>query len=101
MFLPTPQVNFPYRRYVFDLLVPNGHESDPEFIPKPFDGEAESFELLSLDMIREKMLAGEFKPNCALVMLDFMIRHGKVTYDNEPHLLEILSKLHGTFGYTD
>ncbi|PVF98386.1 hypothetical protein CPB86DRAFT_733184 [Serendipita vermifera] len=91
----------PEVEYVYDLLVPPGKETSPEFTPIPYDGEAESFELLSLDTVREKMLAGEFKPNCAVVMLDFMIRHGKVDASNEPQLLEILARLHGSFGYTN
>lgn len=80
-------------------MVPAGQEDSVDFTPKPFDGEAESFDLLPMDVVREKMLAGEFKPNCALVMLDFMVRHGFVTAENEPNLLEILSRMHGSFGY--
>lgn len=89
----------PEVEYVYDLLVPAGQEDSVDFTPKPFDGEAESFDLLPMDVVREKMLAGEFKPNCALVMLDFMVRHGFVTAENEPNLLEILSRMHGSFGY--
>ena len=61
------------------------------------------------------MLAGDFKPNCALgtsshsssellslnvlllVLLDFLVRHGKVNEENEPNLLEILSRMHVSF----
>ena len=32
--------------------------------------------------MKEKIATDEFKPNCALVVLDFMIRHGLVTPDN-------------------
>jgi hypothetical protein len=32
-------------RYVYDLLVPVGKEDSPEFTPKPFDGEVDSFEV--------------------------------------------------------
>jgi len=32
-------------RYVYDMLIPEGKEDDPEYTPKPFDGEAESFEV--------------------------------------------------------
>jgi len=38
-----------------------------------------------------------FKPNCALVLLDFMIRHGLITAENEPNFLEIMTRLHGRF----
>lgn len=36
----------------------------------------------SLEQVKEKIATDEFKPNCALVVLDFMIRHGLVTPDN-------------------
>jgi hypothetical protein len=36
-----------YGRYVYDMLVPQGKEDDPDYTPKPFDGEAESFEVRS------------------------------------------------------
>ena len=32
--------------------------------------------------MKEKIATDDFKPNCALVVLDFMIRHGLVTPDN-------------------
>ncbi|KAG8819716.1 hypothetical protein FRC17_010349, partial [Serendipita sp. 399] len=53
----------PEVEYVYDLLVPPGEEGDTKYTPKPFDGEAESFELIPIDVVREKMLAQEFKPN--------------------------------------
>jgi hypothetical protein len=34
-----------FARYVYDILVPEGKEDSPEFIPKPFDGEVGSFEV--------------------------------------------------------
>lgn len=32
-------------------------------------------------------------------MLDFLIRHGVVTPENEPDFLEIVTRLHGRFGW--
>jgi len=32
--------------------------------------------------IKSEMEAGTFKPNCALVILNFMIRHGIITPDS-------------------
>ncbi len=40
------------------------------------------------------MALGEFKPNCALVLLDFFVRHGIVTAENEPDYIDIVSRLH-------
>lgn len=40
--------------------------------------------------MKEKIATDEFKPNCALVVLDFMIRHGLVTPDNGEVLAYII-----------
>jgi isopentenyldiphosphate isomerase len=55
----------------FDLELP------ADFVPQPVDGEVESFALLPLaDVVRS--LAGDdaWKPNCALVVVHFLLRHG-------------------------
>ncbi|KAF2149016.1 hypothetical protein K461DRAFT_282492 [Myriangium duriaei CBS 260.36] len=79
----------PENEYVFDLdLTGAGLE------PKPSDGEAEDFRLLSIEEVREEMRKGQFKPNCALVLLDFFVRHGLLTAEEEPDYVEIVSRLH-------
>jgi len=88
----------PEVEYVYDLPVPVDADASG-FQPKPLDGEVESFELLSLQDVITKMHEGRFKPNCALVLLDFMIRHGYMTPENEPHYMEIVTRLHGRFEY--
>lgn len=35
------------------------------------------------------MLAGEFKPNSGGMVVDSLMRHGHVTPENEPNMLEI------------
>jgi hypothetical protein len=50
--------------------------------------------MCTLDDILEKMHAGRFKPNCGAVIIDFMIRHGYLTAENEPNYLEIVTRLH-------
>jgi isopentenyldiphosphate isomerase len=82
----------PEVEYVYDMCVEPG-----EVRLAPLDGEVESFELLPLDEVVERMHAGEFKPNCALVLIDFMVRHGHLTPENEPRYLEIVQRLHGQF----
>ncbi|EED80277.1 predicted protein [Postia placenta Mad-698-R] len=68
-------------RYVYDLRIPTG--ADPEaYKPTPLDGEVESFDLLSLAEVVSRMQRGLFKPNTALVILDFMIRRGKGVVPN-------------------
>ncbi|KIJ28530.1 hypothetical protein M422DRAFT_189563, partial [Sphaerobolus stellatus SS14] len=87
----------PEVQFIYDLPVPVGQEET--YIPHPLDGEVESFTLETFDYVIEMMHEGRFKPNCALVFIDFMIRHGKITAENEPNYLEIMSRLHGRFGY--
>ena len=40
-----------------------------------------NFYILSIVKVKEKIVSGEFKTNCAIVILDFMIRHGVVQAD--------------------
>lgn len=61
---------------------------------KPNDSEVEAFEVMNVDQTRAALASGEFKPNCALVLIDFLIRHGHVTARDEPNYLEIVSRLH-------
>ncbi|CEJ58487.1 Putative Thiamin pyrophosphokinase-related protein [Penicillium brasilianum] len=78
----------PEVEYVYDLKL------DASVIPKPCDNEVEEFNLLSVDEVKEAMARGEFKPNCAIVILDFFIRHGILTAENEPDYLDIMASLH-------
>ncbi len=74
--------------YVFDL------EVGPDVQPRPEDGEVVAFYLWDVARVCRAMAAGEFKPNCNLVMLDFFVRHGIVTPENEPGYVDIVARLH-------
>lgn len=78
----------PEVEYVYDLRL------DASVVPKPCDSEVEDFRLWSIDEIKEALSRGEFKPNCAVVLIDFFIRHGILTPENEPDYLEIVARLH-------
>lgn len=78
----------PEVQYIYDLELPEGT------IPKPGDDEVEEFYLWSVEQVQEAMRKGEFKPNCALVMLDFFVRHGILTAESERDYIEIVSRLH-------
>ncbi|KAI0265392.1 NUDIX hydrolase domain-like protein [Gloeopeniophorella convolvens] len=82
----------PEVEYVYDMRLAPG-----EAELAPMDGEVESFKLMPLDEVVAAVRAGEFKPNCALVIIDFMVRHGYLTPENEPRYLEITQRLHGQF----
>ncbi|CAE6448584.1 unnamed protein product [Rhizoctonia solani] len=70
----------PEVEYIYDMLCPSA--DDPAFVPKPLDGEVESFELMSWDAVIEKMKAGEFKRNSALGSHTLLL----TTFKNTPHL---------------
>lgn len=74
--------------YCYDL------EVGDHVVPRPQDDEVEAFHLMSVDEVKEALLREEFKTNCASVMIDFLIRHGIITDDNEPDYLEITTRLH-------
>ncbi|KAI7604510.1 hypothetical protein KC319_g21893, partial [Hortaea werneckii] len=78
----------PECQYVYDLQLPE------DVVPKPSDDEVEGFELKSVDEVKDALRDGEFKPNCAVVLLDFFVRHGVLTPEEEPAYSEIVSRLH-------
>ena len=69
-------------------------ELSEEIVPKPFDGEVEDFTLMALEEVQTALACGEFKLNCAMTWLAFLIRRGVVNAENEPNLVEICARLH-------
>ncbi|KAK3174479.1 hypothetical protein OEA41_001725 [Lepraria neglecta] len=78
----------PECQHVYDM------EVGADVIPKPCDNEVEDFYLLTVKQVQEALAEGQFKPNCALVLLDFFVRHGILKGENEPDYIEIVSRLH-------
>lgn len=74
---------YPERQWTYDLELP------ADVIPEPKDGEAEHFALRTVQEVQRDMAAGLFKPNCAVVLVDFFLRHGILTPDNEPRFDEL------------
>ncbi|GAB3453391.1 NUDIX hydrolase [Actinophytocola sediminis] len=59
--------------YVFDLELP------AEFVPRPIDAEVAGFELLPIDEVFHLVTESDrFKPDCNLVVLDFLVRHQRL-----------------------
>jgi 8-oxo-dGTP pyrophosphatase MutT (NUDIX family) len=81
---------YPECQWVYDLELP----ADQSIVPEPKDGEVESFSLCTVEEIKEQLAQGKWKPNCALVMLDFFARHGIITPENDPHYSEIRHRVH-------
>jgi 8-oxo-dGTP pyrophosphatase MutT (NUDIX family) len=56
---------------LFDLELP------ADFVPRPVDGEVESFALWPVERVLQSLVEDQpWKPNCALVVIDFLLRHG-------------------------
>ena len=76
--------------FVYDLELP------ADFTPRNTDGEIEEFYLWSVDeAMATTRETQDFKFNCALVNIDFFLRHGALDPDLEPDYLEIAKGLLG------
>jgi 8-oxo-dGTP pyrophosphatase MutT (NUDIX family) len=76
--------------YVYDL------ELSPGFVPVNHDGEIAEFQLWPIRRVMETVRdTDEFKFNCALVVIDFLIRHGLIAPDDEPDYLTLVRGLRG------
>ena len=74
--------------FCYDLELP------VDFIPTNTDGEVEEFTLWPIVELAEAVrdtLA--FKFDCNLVLIDFLIRHGVLTPDNEPDYVALCREL--------
>uniref|UniRef100_A0A8D2ZLL8 Nudix hydrolase domain-containing protein n=1 Tax=Scophthalmus maximus TaxID=52904 RepID=A0A8D2ZLL8_SCOMX len=81
---------FAESQFVYDLELPL------EFKPRVGDGEVQEFYLLPMDKVKELLVTDDFKPNCAMVALDFLIRHSFIEPDSEPCYQEFVAGLHQT-----
>ncbi|XP_050210616.2 nudix hydrolase 20, chloroplastic-like isoform X2 [Mercurialis annua] len=60
--------------FCYDLKLPG------DFLPKNQDGEVESFQLLPVQNVANVIRRTQFfKPNCSLVIIDFLFRHGYIS----------------------
>ncbi|NIY75497.1 DUF4743 domain-containing protein [Thalassospira sp. HF15] len=78
-----------------DVMVNFDLELPEDFVPHCADGEVEQFDLLPIAEVAEIVRTGfDFKFNCALVVIDFLIRQGHLTADNEPSYCDLVTGLH-------
>jgi hypothetical protein len=73
--------------FVFDL------EVSDEFELQPRDEEVKEFYQMDVEAVKRRLLNGEFKNNSAVVMVDFFIRHGFITPEDEDYV-ELLMRSH-------
>ncbi|KJZ73489.1 hypothetical protein HIM_07045 [Hirsutella minnesotensis 3608] len=65
-------------RFTFDL------EVDASFTPQPGEPEAvANFILKTVDEVKRDLVRAEWKPNCGLVMLDFLLRKGHIRPEDD------------------
>jgi hypothetical protein len=69
-------------------------EMSEDILLMPYDGEAQNFNLMSLEEVMAALRQGEFKLNCGMTWMAFLIRHGHVNAENEADLGEIEARLH-------
>ncbi|XP_030377592.1 uncharacterized protein YJR142W [Scaptodrosophila lebanonensis] len=87
-FFESDQGLFPNTEYVFDLELP------VDFVPHNADGEVQAFELLPANECVERVFTPDFKTTSAPVVIDFLIRHGYITAENELNFTQIVELLH-------
>ena len=75
-------------QFVYDLELPG------DFVPHNTDGELEDFYLWPIEQVAETVRdTTEFKFNCNLVIIDFLVRHGLIPPE-DPDYLDIVAGLH-------
>ncbi|XP_024390700.1 nudix hydrolase 20, chloroplastic-like isoform X1 [Physcomitrium patens] len=73
--------------FCYDLELP------ADFQPSNKDGEVESFELVPVAEVAEIIRTSQrYKPNCALVVIDFLFRNGYI-HPDQPGYLQLLQSL--------
>ncbi len=78
-----------------DVLFNYDLELATDFRPANRDGEIAEFLLWPIERVREIVRdTDDFKFNCALVVIDFLVRHGYIAPDH-PDYVDILKGLHG------
>lgn len=81
--LLTPAVQFTYEM-----------KTGTDLIPEPRDNEAQSLTLFVVEELKKALANGEFTPTNGCIVIDFLVRHGIITFENEEDYIEIALRLH-------
>jgi len=75
--------------YLYDLPMP------PDMEPKvnEADGEVEGFEIMDVATVFNRLLEGRFKPSSTMALVNFLIRHGYISEQNEPRYADVCLRL--------
>ena len=77
-----------------DIIYVYALEVDEDVKLRPGDEEVSEFYLWDIENVKQALARVEFKTNSAIVMIDFLMRHGFITPENEPHYAEISARMH-------
>lgn len=78
----------PEVQYLYEMQLPENIK------PRPGEDDVEEITLLNVEQLKYELATGQFTPTHGCVLLDFFIRHGILTAENEPDYIEITSRLH-------
>lgn len=78
----------PQVMYTYSIELPQDME------PKASDGEVDKFELMTLERVKAALWRREFKANCVLTWISYLISQGIMNADNERDLHRITTHLH-------
>ncbi|TVY19239.1 Uncharacterized protein LARI1_G002594 [Lachnellula arida] len=78
----------PSLKYVYDM------EVGGEVELRPADDEVEEFRLMTAVEVKRSIVEGEFKPMCVMVLIDFLVRHGVLTCEDERDYAELVARTH-------
>ena len=78
----------PETQYVYDL------EVGADVVLRPSDDEVQEFEQWACDEVVQALKEGQFKPNCALCLIDFLVRHGEISAQAESDYLKLVPRMH-------
>jgi 8-oxo-dGTP pyrophosphatase MutT (NUDIX family) len=78
----------PEVQYLYEICLPQ------DITPVPGENEVEAITLMNVEELKAALAKGEFTPANGCVVLEFFVRHGILTAENEPDYVEIVSRLH-------
>jgi 8-oxo-dGTP pyrophosphatase MutT (NUDIX family) len=92
----------PEQQFIYDLDFTKSAQPGTIISPitNPADGEVGSFELSSISEILDSMFRGEWKPNCALILVDWFIRMGLLNQETDSRFSETCRLLRTDLGVT-
>lgn len=84
-----------------DFLLCFDFKTPTSFVPEPNDGEVENFRLMPVDWLINEVLktdddTSSYKPNCVIIIVDFLIRRGIISPDS-PGYFKLVGSLRGGY----